>query len=179
MPVVADFAATVPPFSYCRDHLLDQVLPAAPGTIVQLDLGTNLLFAGCGRGETLVELARQFPRSRFLGTERAPEALAATQQAAQAAGLQNLQLGRPDTVRRAHFQGIFHYVIRQGGEAGAPTNSLPALLRDGGLLFDLGKELPSVTDYHDAGLIIIRTLRLPSGCRAVIAGNWPLPAPRT
>ena len=163
----------------CHEGLLDWVLPAAPGTIVQLDVGTNLLLAGCDRGEMLVELARMFPRSRFLGVERAPEALAATQSAVQAGGLQNVSLGRPDIVRRAYLQGIFNYVVRLGGDTAVPMNSLSGLLRDNGLLFDLGEDLPSAADYHDAGLVIIRTLRLPNGCRVVIAGNWLLPSPRT
>lgn len=163
----------------CIDGLLDSVLTAAPGTIVQLDLGANLLFAGCGRGEALVEMARLFPRSRILGIERGTTDLVAAQRAIGDGGVQNTQLGRPDIVRRAYLQGIFHYVIRLGGEASAPLDSLPGLMRDGALLFDVGQDLPSAADYHEAGLIIIRTLRLPNGCRAVIAGNWLLPSPRT
>lgn len=177
MPTLLDPA---PSFAApCTDELLDSVLSAAPGTIVQLDLGANLLFAGCGRGDELAEIARLFPRSRLLGVERATTDLVAARQALADAGIQNTQLGRPDIVRRAYLQGIFNYVIRVGGEASAPMDSLAALLREGGLLFDVGEHLPSAADYHDAGLLIIRTLRLPNGCRAVIAGNWGLASPRT
>lgn len=163
----------------CIDGLLDSVLTAAPGTIVQLDLGANLLFAGCGRGEALVEIARLFPRSRLLGIERATTDLVAAQRALRDGGIQNTQLGRPDIVRRAYLQGIFNYILRLDGESSAPLNSLPGLLREGGLLFDVGEDLPSAAAYHDAGLVIIRALRLPNGCRAVIAGNWGLSSPRT
>jgi hypothetical protein len=162
MPALLD-SASASPATHCTDELLDSVLSAAPGTIVQLDLGANLLFAGCGRGEALVEIARLFPRSRLLGIERATADLAAAQRAIADGGIQNTRLGRPDIVRRAYLQGIFHYIIRPGGEAGGPLNSLPGLMREGGLLFDVGEQLPSAADYHDAGLIIIRTLRLPNG----------------
>lgn len=178
MPTLLESAPASFP-GLCTDDLLDSVLTAARGTIAQLDVGTNLLFAGCGRGEALVEIARLFPRSRFLGVERAADALAASQQAVRDGGLQNVTLGRPDIVRRAYMQGIFNFVIRQGGETSAPTDSLPALLRDGGLLFDLGENSPSPADYHDAGLVILRKIRLPNGCACVIAGNWLLPTPRT
>jgi hypothetical protein len=56
---------------------------------------------------------------------------------------------------------------------------LPVLLREGALLFDLGDEPLSPADYHDAGFVILRTLRLPDGSRCTVAGNWITPTPRT
>lgn len=159
----------------CPD-LVTTVLPAAPGTIARLDVGTNVLFAGCRANSALVALARQFPRSRFLGTEASADILAAAREAVRMAGLQNTQATPPDTLRQARLQGIFEFVIRQGGESAAHMNALPALLRDGGLLFDLGRELPSPADYHDAGLVILRSIRLADGCACIIAGHWQLPA---
>jgi hypothetical protein len=177
MPALLDPVSSVS-VSNTQANLIDAVLPAAPGTIVQLDLGTNLLFAGCGHGETLVELARLFPRSRFLGVEASPDDLPATQLSVRAAGLQNVQLGRPDIVRRASLQGIFNYVIRVNGAASLRLDSLPALMADGALLFDVSEKFCSPSAYHDAGLIIIRTFRLVDGRTCVLAGNWTLPASR-
>jgi hypothetical protein len=177
MPVLLD-TATVPSFPFCPESLLDSVLAAAPGTIAQLDAGANLLFAGCGRAGVLVEIARQFPRSRFLGVEPSPDVLYAAHLAVRKGGVQNTTLGRPDMVRRAYLQGIFNFVLRHGGETSAPLDSVPGLLRDGGLLFDVGSDRLSPADYHDAGLVILRSLRLPAGGTAVIAGNWSQPAPR-
>jgi SAM-dependent methyltransferase len=177
MPALLDPAPSLsaPPIG---SSLIDAMLPAAPGTIVQLDLGTNLLFAGCGKGETLLELAGLFPRSRFLGVDSSVDALTAAQQSARIAGRSNIQLGRPDIVRRANLQGIFNYVIRLNGTASLRLDSLPALMRDGALLFDVADTFCSPSAYHDAGLIIIRTFRLQDGRACVLAGNWTLPPAR-
>lgn len=160
--------------------LINQVFPAAPGTLARLDRGTNLLFAGCGEGEALIEIARIFPRSCFLGLERSAGAFGAARTAVHKAWLQNTGIS-PDTARQPHLQGIFDLVIRRGGDDGAPMDALPTLLRDGGLLFDLADEPLSPADYHDAGFVILRALTLSDGSRCTIAGNWILSArsPRT
>jgi hypothetical protein len=158
--------------------LIDFMLPAVPGTIARLDQGTNLLFAGCGRAESLVVIAGLFPRSRFFGVESEPAALGAARSAVRENWLQNTQVS-PDTVRQPHLQDLFDVAIRQGGEAGAPLDSLTSLLREGGLLFDLSDEPLSPADYHDAGFVILRSFQLPDGPRCTIAGNWITPTPRT
>jgi hypothetical protein len=175
MSVLLEPAPCVAPAA--RD-LIDHMLPAVPGTIARLEQGANLLFAGCGRAESLVVIAGLFPRSRFFGVENEPEALGAARSAVRENWLQNTQVS-PDPIRQPHLQDIFDFVIRQRGETGAPMHSLPSLLREGGLLFDLGAELPSPADYHDAGFVILRSLRLPDGCRCVVAGNWITPTHRT
>jgi hypothetical protein len=153
------------------------VLPAVPGTIVQLDVGANVLLAGCRAGTALVALARQFPRSRFLGTEPSAEVREAARVSVQGGGVQNLQIASPETLQQARLQGIFQYIIRQGGEPAAPMAALPGLLREGGLVFDLARQLPPASAYHDAGLVILRSIRLADGCACIIAGNWPMTGP--
>ena len=150
------------------------VLPAAPGTLVRLDTGANVLFAGCRSSHALTSMARQFPRSRFLATESSAEVLEAATDAVSIAGLQNTQVVRPNTLKQARLQGIFEFIIRQGGERAAPMAALAGLLREGGLVFDLGRELPSPLAYHEAGLVILRSIRLADGCACVIAGSWGL-----
>ena len=177
MPTLLEPVVSFPP-ARARSNVIDAALPVAPGTIVQLDLGTNLLFSGCGQDGTLVELAQLFPRSRFLGVDGSSDALASAQKSMRNAGRQNVQLGRPDIVRRASLQGIFNYVIRVDGAASLRLDSLSALMTDGALLFDVSEKFCSPSAYHDAGLVIIRTFRLPDGRACVLAGNWTLPASR-
>lgn len=175
MPAVATARPVSSPS--CRSlDLVASVLPAAPGTTVRLDVGANVLFAGARASHSLVALAREFPRSRFLATEPSVEVIEAATDAVRAAGLQNTQVARPDVLKQARLQGIFEFVIRDGGERAAPMAALPKLLREGGLVFDLSRELPSPLAYHEAGLVILRSIRLADGCACVIAGNWALPS---
>jgi hypothetical protein len=178
MPVLTA-PCPAPLTAHRNPDLVSAVLPAAPGTIARLDVGANVLFAGCRATQALVALARQFPKSRFLGTEPSADVIEAARAALRIGGVQNAQIGRPDTLRQARLQGIFEFIIRQGGDAAAPMDAFPGLLRDGGLLFDLARELPSPADYHEAGLVILRSIRLSDGCACIIAGNWMMPAPRT
>lgn len=178
MPVLTA-PASCPTTGSRSPDLVSAVLPAAPGTIARLDVGANLLFAGCRANRALVALARQFPKSRFLGTEPSVEVIEAARDAIRVSGVQNVQVGRPETLRQTRLQGIFDFIIRQGGEPAAPMDALPGLLREGGLLFDMGRELPSPADYHEAGLVILRSIRLSDGCACIIAGNWLMPSPRT
>ncbi|HEX7632299.1 MAG TPA: class I SAM-dependent methyltransferase [Lacunisphaera sp.] len=171
MPALTAPAAIL---EFPRPDLMSSVLPAAPGTLSRLDTGANVLFAGCADGRDLVRLARHFPRSRFLGTEPVTRALELTREAVRSASLQNTQAARPESLRQNHLKGIFEFVIRQGGEAAARLNSLPGLLCNGGLLFDVSRTLPSPAAYHDAGLVILRSIRLPDGSACMIAGNWSM-----
>lgn len=171
--------APAPIVEFPRPDLVSSVLPAAPGTLSRLDTGANVLFAGCADGSALVRLARHFPRSRFLGTEPVTRALELTREAVRGASLQNTQTARPESLRQNHLKGIFEFVIRQGGDAAARLNNLPGLLCDGGLLFDVNRALPSPAAYHNAGLVILRSIRLPDGSACMIAGNWTLSASRS
>ena len=69
--------------------LRDQILPLVPGLSSRLEEGIDVLDVGCGSGRALLELARAFPKSRFLGVDFSEEAIAA---AARGAGdLPNLR----------------------------------------------------------------------------------------
>jgi len=48
-------------------HLIDTILPLAPGLVERLGKGIDVLDAGCGRGLVLMLLAKEFPASRFTG----------------------------------------------------------------------------------------------------------------
>lgn len=89
--------------------LLDHILPLVDDLRARLEAGIDVLDIGCGQGRALLLLAQQFPRSRFVGYDICPDAVAAGTQAAQAAGLPNVTLAvrdvsQIDTV--AHFDLI-------------------------------------------------------------------------
>lgn len=57
--------------------LLERILPLVPGLTRRLEAGIRVLDLGCGRGRALHLLAREFPRSEFLGYDLCAEAEAA------------------------------------------------------------------------------------------------------
>ena len=69
--------------------ILDQILPLVPGLKERLALGIDVLDVGCGAGRALVELARHFPKSRFVGVDFSVEAIASAERNAD--GLSNLR----------------------------------------------------------------------------------------
>src|SRR5882757_1959990 len=97
--------------SFTDEQLLDLILTQAPGSIARLDQGVNLLFANCGRGESLLLLARRFPRSRFYGLEASAYDRGAARQAVRASWRQNLWI-QPDSVNLPDLTGTFHLALR-------------------------------------------------------------------
>lgn len=71
--------------------LTDSILPLVPGLIERLEGGIRVLDAGCGRGKALMLMARQFPRSRFVGFDLSEEAIGWAREQAAEAGLENLR----------------------------------------------------------------------------------------
>ncbi len=72
------------------------VLPLVPELASRLAAGIRVLDAGCGSGRTLVRLAELFPKSRFLGLDLSPEAIARGQREAAARGLSNVEFATRD-----------------------------------------------------------------------------------
>jgi len=70
-------------------NLLDGVLPIVPGAIDALKSGIEVLDIGCGSGRAINLMARHFPRSRFLGVDLSPEAIATARKEAHEADLTN------------------------------------------------------------------------------------------
>lgn len=66
-------------------------LPAiAPGLVEKLQRGIEVLDIGCGRGFASLELARRYPRSRFVGYDFSPEAIGYANARAAELGLLNV-----------------------------------------------------------------------------------------
>ncbi|HEY0863205.1 MAG TPA: hypothetical protein VGD97_03805 [Lacunisphaera sp.] len=144
------------------EQLLGLVFLQMPGTIARLDLGANLLVANCGRGRTLVALARQFPRSRFFGLETAVADRAAAQAAIRGAWLQNAWI-EPDSGHLTALTGSFQVALRLPHPAGVPLPTLVSLLQDDALLFDLHPGAGGAGSHESAGLTLLRHARLPDG----------------
>ena len=71
--------------------LESHVLGLVPEIRTRLDRGARVLDAGCGRGKALLQLAQSFPNSRFVGVDLSDEAVAFARQAANAAGITNVE----------------------------------------------------------------------------------------
>ncbi|MEO5959628.1 MAG: class I SAM-dependent methyltransferase, partial [Opitutaceae bacterium] len=71
--------------------LFDHVLPIVPGLVDQLERGIDVLDLGCGRGIALAALARRFPRSRFVGMDFSPDAIAWARTQVEQDALSNLR----------------------------------------------------------------------------------------
>jgi SAM-dependent methyltransferase len=57
--------------------LLTRTLPLVPGLVDRLEAGIDVLDVGCGHGVAILMMAKQFPRSRFVGLDVAAEAISA------------------------------------------------------------------------------------------------------
>jgi SAM-dependent methyltransferase len=68
--------------------LFPHILPLVPGAEERLERGSSLVDLGCGRGRALTALAERFPRSRFVGLDLSPAAIAYARE--RAAGLDNV-----------------------------------------------------------------------------------------
>jgi 2-polyprenyl-3-methyl-5-hydroxy-6-metoxy-1,4-benzoquinol methylase len=71
--------------------LESSILPLVPGLADRLAKGLRMLDVGCGRGRIVNRLAARYPRSRFVGMDLSPEAIASARDEASAAGLDNTE----------------------------------------------------------------------------------------
>ncbi|MDT0330544.1 class I SAM-dependent methyltransferase [Nocardiopsis lambiniae] len=71
--------------------LIDTTLPLVEGLPERLALGIDVADVGCGRGRALNVMGRTYPRSRFVGYDFSPEAVAFARGQADAMGLFNVR----------------------------------------------------------------------------------------
>jgi SAM-dependent methyltransferase len=74
--------------------LTDHILPLVPGLVERLESGIRVADLGCGRGRALLELARRYPASTFVGIDLSEEAIGWARE--QAAGLGNIRFEARD-----------------------------------------------------------------------------------
>ena len=118
--------------------LLEHILPLVPGALARLREGVDVLDAGCGAGRALHRLAREFPRSRFLGVDLCAEAIAGARAEAAHLGLANLRFERADVARlyeRERFDLILAFdTVHDHAQPEAGLAALARALRPGGAL---------------------------------------------
>jgi SAM-dependent methyltransferase len=71
----------------CETFLIGAWLPALEGVAARLEAGGQVADLGCGGGAALIQLARAFPRSRFVGFDSHDPSVAMARTAAAAAGV--------------------------------------------------------------------------------------------
>jgi 2-polyprenyl-3-methyl-5-hydroxy-6-metoxy-1,4-benzoquinol methylase len=79
--------------------LLTRTLPLVPGLAERLESGIDVADIGCGRGMAIVMMARQFPRSRFVGIDFSTEAIEWARAEAQREGLDNARFVLQDAAQ--------------------------------------------------------------------------------
>jgi ubiquinone/menaquinone biosynthesis C-methylase UbiE len=76
--------------------LESHILPLVPGLTDRLTKGIRALDAGCGRGRIMIRLAELYPRSRFVGMDLSPDAIALAHDEASNKGLRNIEFVAAD-----------------------------------------------------------------------------------
>ncbi|MHC4491580.1 MAG: class I SAM-dependent methyltransferase [Planctomycetota bacterium] len=76
--------------------LTEAILPLVPGLPEELEAGVDVLDIGCGEARALNLMARQYPKSRFVGYDLSQEGIDAGRAEARAQGSRNVRLDVSD-----------------------------------------------------------------------------------
>ncbi len=99
-----------------RQVLIDRFLPAVEEgrMVARLEGGIRVCDLGCGEGVALNLMAEAFPDSRFTGFDMDPEVIRIAENAAAAAGLENVEYHVRDAATLGDgggFDGAFDYIV--------------------------------------------------------------------
>jgi SAM-dependent methyltransferase len=99
----------------------------------------DVLVAGCGTGQGLIELAQRLPSARILAVDLSLASLAYARRKLQAAGIQNVEFGQADILELGSLEQDFDLIESSGvlhhlQEPRAGLRVLQALLRPKGLM---------------------------------------------
>jgi SAM-dependent methyltransferase len=141
--------------------LADHILPLVPGLDARLREGIDVLDAGCGRGLALIELARRFPASRFVGMDLCADAIDYARLAARNAELANVAFEVRDLTgyrEPGRFDMIASFdAVHDQKDPEALVQGLRASLKPGGiyLMQDIGgsARLENNLDFPMASLL--------------------------
>ncbi|RFF29744.1 SAM-dependent methyltransferase [Wenzhouxiangella sediminis] len=89
--------------------LFDTIIPMVPQLQERLEAGIRVLDAGCGRGLALVEMARRYPCSEFVGYDLCAEAFEPTRARCREEGLDNVRFEARD-LRDFDEPGSFDFI---------------------------------------------------------------------
>jgi SAM-dependent methyltransferase len=118
------------------EQLLDGILPLVDGLPGRLEKGIRVADVGCGTGHAINVMAREYPRSTFVGYDIAADAIEAGQQEAATWGLTNATFETLDVAQLpvdAPFDAMFAFdaVHDQVDPAGVLDRVRAALASDG------------------------------------------------
>ena len=125
-----------------------EVLPAIPQLVADLQPGSRILDVHCGGGRWLIAMARRFPGTVLTGVEFEPDSVARARAAVTAAVLgdrisieqgEMTAVSHPGEVTLAYFQ----YALHQLPDPVGALRSAAGTLRDGGWLVALDWYLPT------------------------------------
>lgn len=109
----------------------------APDLKARLAGGIDVLDAGCGRGLALIELARRYPESRFVGYDLCGDAIAFAKTEARSKGLENVHFEKRDLSgydEKARYDFIASFdAVHDQKDPAALVRSLHGALRPGGV----------------------------------------------
>jgi SAM-dependent methyltransferase len=128
-----------------------QILALDPALRRALEGGVDVLDVGCGAGRALNKLARLFPRSRFLGYDLSPEAVATARAQARELDLANVVFEVRDCTdlgEESRFDVIFTFdAVHDQGRPDLLLAGIRRALRPGGLY--LMQDIKGRSHLHD------------------------------
>ncbi|MCT7377598.1 class I SAM-dependent methyltransferase [Chelativorans salis] len=142
-------------------QLFDVVLPLVEGIAERMEIGIDVLDAGCGRGLALIEMAKRFPNSRFTGYDLCADAIEFANETARKAGLANVRFEQRDLTgygEKSRFDFITTFdAVHDQKDPQALIGGLRGALKPGGvyLMQDIGgsAKLENNHDFPMAGFL--------------------------
>jgi SAM-dependent methyltransferase len=125
-----------------------EVLPAVPQLVVDLQPGTRILDIHCGGGRWLIAMARRFPGTSLVGVEFEADSVARARAAVEAAVMrERVTIEQGDVTAVGHdgeaTLAYFQYALHQLPDPVGAVRSALAALRPGGWLVALDWYLPT------------------------------------
>ncbi|CAG8518082.1 5925_t:CDS:1 [Paraglomus brasilianum] len=130
------------------------VLPGLTVLHDRLNKGSKVLDVGCGRGQVIIDLAKTFPNSTFVGYDRSTEAVAVANADVASAGLTNISF-RVQDISKLKEAGEYDVILAMHTihDLADPVNALKGIhralkadgvfiMQDVGLSSDLEKNRP-------------------------------------
>ena len=125
-----------------------EVLPATPQLVIDLQPGSRILDIHCGGGRWLIAMARRFPATTLTGIEFEPDSVTRARAAVEAAVLADrITIEHGDVTAVGHegqaTLAYFQYALHQLPDPAAAIRSAWAALKPGGWLVALDWYLPT------------------------------------
>lgn len=119
--------------------LIDDLLPLVPDLREQLEEGIEVLDVGCGCGFAMVQMAKEFPNSRFTGYDLSPEAIERGKERAKELGIANVKLEAKNVADfndDKKFDLIMTFdAIHDQADPGRVLSNIERALKDDGIYF--------------------------------------------